>query len=200
MKLRLPLTFDDVTCIQIQKHGDRELTDYELVKVYGNYKDQELRQVDWKLLESGAKHVKEILQTKVNTHRERIEINGIPYGFIPSWADLTAGEYIDLTTYAEKPIENVCKIMSILYRPITRRLGETYEIEPYNGTKENDFHNVSASLYFGAMLFFWNIRKESLRTSLLFLEKELQTELPKSGGGITRFTMWLKRILRKLKR
>ena len=200
MKLRLPLTFDDVTCHQIQKHGDRELSDYDLVKVYGGYKDAELRDIEYSLIEAGAKHLKDILQTKVNKHQPIIEIQGDKFGFIPSWGDLTGGEYIDLTTYAEEPIENVCKIMSILYRPIERQLGDTYEIEKYKGTNEQLFQNVSASLYFGAMLFFWNIKRNSLMTSLQYLEKELQTGLQKNGGGITRCTSWLKKTFFKFKR
>jgi len=199
MKLELPLSYEDIPLKHIVKHGNSDLSDYDLVKIYGGYTYKDLKDVPYKLIEAGAKHVKDVLGSEVTKHFPIIEIEGKDYGFIPDWAELTTGEYIDLTKALEDPIVNATGIMSILYRPITRKIGDTYEIEEYKGKKGHLFNEVSASLYLGASVFFYNIRKESLKTSLNSLEKALVQNSQKNTAGIKLSTFWRGKILPKLK-
>lgn len=200
MKLELPLSYEDIPLKHLAKHGSNELNDYELIKLYGDYSDKDLKDLPYKLIEEGAKHLKEVLGNEVTKHFPIIDVEGVEYGFIPDWGNFTTGEYIDITKALESPIENCKGIMSILYRPVTRKFGDTYEIEPYTGQKGDKFKEVSASLYLGASVFFYNIRKESLRTSLNSLEKALVQKSQKSTVGIKLSTFWQGRILPKLRR
>lgn len=200
MKLKVPLSYEDIPLKHIVKHGNDDLNDYELVKVYGDYTDNDLKDIPYKLIEAGANHIKEVLSSEVTKHFPIIEVEGKEYGFIPDWADLTTGEYIDLTKALEDPVANATGIMSILYRPITRKFGKSYEIEEYTGKKPQVFKEVSASLYLGASVFFYNIRKESLRTSLNSLEKALVQNSQKNTVGIKLSIFWRVKILPRLKR
>jgi len=59
--------------------------------------------------------------------------NDVEYGLIPNFSDdITAGALIDLENYASD--KDWCRMLSILYRPITKKIGNYYEIEPYTGT------------------------------------------------------------------
>ena len=200
MKLVLPLSYEDIPLKHLVKHGQKELNDYELVKLYGEYSDEFVRSLPQKLIEEGAKQVKKCLNEVVNKHYPIIEIEGKEYGFIPDWGEFSGGEYIDITKALETPIVSACHIMSILYRPITRKVGDKYEIEPYTKQKPELFHQCSAALYSGAMVFFYNIKKESLKTSLNSLEKELQRNWGRSTVGIKRFSTWLGKILQRFKK
>ena len=68
---------------------------------------------------------------------DRFELNGVQYGFIPSWKKMSFGEFADLDTLMTKKQEEYLDylhiITAILYRPITKQKSEhKFEIEEYN--------------------------------------------------------------------
>ena len=97
--------------------------------------------------------------------------------------------------------------MAVLYRPITNRLKDTYEIEDYRGDNsyEDVMKHLPLSIALGASLFFWNLESALLRVSLASLEsqtKEIENQTTqsqlssqKSGVGITPYIDLLKATL-----
>lgn len=68
---------------------------------------------------------------------DSFELNGIKYGFIPSWKYMSFAEFVDLDTLmTKKPeeiIENLHIICAIMYRPITNQRKEhDFDIENYD--------------------------------------------------------------------
>lgn len=204
MKLELPLNYEDITISQLLKHGTRELSDIEKVQIYASLSFEDVKGLPIKLIQEGARHIDSILSCPTTKHHKVIEIEGKEYGFIPNWEEFTTGEYIDAEEYTKSIERNAHKLMAIMYRPITRKMGEKYEIEPYKGTSEaNKFKEVSASYLNGMLVFFWTTRRELAITSVRSLEKEmrkLRKQSQASGDGITRSSSWLKRTFSKLKR
>lgn len=102
-----------------------------------------------------------------------INIGGKDYGFEPNLSKISYGAYLDITKYDTLTIdENWAKVMSILYRPIKKKRGALYEIEPYTGEiNEEPFLNLGMDIHFGAISFFL-----SLLTDLpLAIQKSLKT-------------------------
>lgn len=67
----------------------------------------------------------------------KFTLDGIEYGFIPSWRKMSFGEFADLDTLMTKKPDEVLDylhiITAILYRPITKSKSEhNFEIEKYN--------------------------------------------------------------------
>jgi hypothetical protein len=61
-----------------------------------------------------------------------ITVEGVQYGVIPDWTDLTLGEFVDLEAVNSKgTFDNLETLLAICYRPVTRRVKSLYEIEPY---------------------------------------------------------------------
>jgi hypothetical protein len=101
------------------------------------------------------------------------QIEDKKYGFIPSFDDMSYGEYLDLVTYSKKDMwSNIPIIMSILYRPITKTLGKMYEIEKYKGTSEETLALFSDALtmdiVFGATSFFLRLQNDLLIATLTY--------------------------------
>ena len=203
MKLELPLNYEDITISQLLKHGTRELSDIEKVQIYASLSFEDVKGLPIKLIQEGARHIDSILSCPTTKHHKVIEIEGKEYGFIPNWEEFTTGEYIDAEEYTKSIERNAHKLMAVMYRPITRKMGEKYEIEPYKGTSEaNKFKEVSASYLNGMLVFFWTTRRELAITSVRSLEREmrkLKKQSQASGDGITRSSSWLKRTFSKLK-
>ena len=88
------------------------------------------------------------------------EFKGTEYGFIQNLDDITVGEYLDIDTY-QKSESSINKLMSVLYRPIVKKVGKDYSIEKYSGVKNyEDFLELPAVYYFGAMVFFCSLKNE----------------------------------------
>lgn len=118
-----------------------------------------------------------------------IEIDGVEYGFEPNLSQMSYGAYVDITKYDSINIDdNWAEIMSILYRPVTKKVGKLYEIQPYSGNIDKEkFLNVSMDKHFGAVFFFksllMDLSKDTL-SSLMDLKEispSISTTLERSG-------------------
>ena len=97
-----------------------------------------------------------------------IKIDGIEYGFEPNLSQMSYGAYADVTQYKTLTIDkNWAKIMSVLYRPITRKKGDMYTIKAYDGELRDElFLNVGMDVHFGALFFFVNLLMDLLKDIL----------------------------------
>lgn len=136
---------------------------------------------------------------------QKFTLNGVVFGFIPCLEDMTIGEFPDIDTNFYD-INNFNKALAVLYRPITKEIGNTYEIEAYNGT--NTYSDVMKyapmDVVLGARVFFWTLSKDLLTGSTNFLKNlQNQTQKQTSAGttdGIAVFINSLKEISLKLEK
>lgn len=109
-----------------------------------------------------------------------ITIGEVEYGFIPSMNDISVGEWIDLETLlTENSVSNLPRIFALLYRPITKKVNTTYEIEEYDSSKlqsrsELFAEKLSICDIYGSFIFFYLFGKE---LSQLYLDSLSKKEL-----------------------
>ena len=78
-----------------------------------------------------------IIPTSEPAFADKFTLEGVEYGFIQTWKNMTFGEFADLDTLMTKKPEEFLNylhiITAILYRPITKYKGKhKFEIEEYN--------------------------------------------------------------------
>lgn len=107
-----------------------------------------------------------------------VKINDVEYGFEPNLSTITYGAYADITQYDAVTIDkNWAKIMSILYRPVTKKISDMYEIESYQGKIDEELWlGVTMDVHFGALFFFVNLSMDLLKDTLKSLTQT--TEIP----------------------
>lgn len=112
-----------------------------------------------------------------------ITIDGIEYGFEPNLSKMSYGAYADITQYDTIQIDkNWAKIMSILYRPVTKKQKERYDIQTYDGNiDEAKWLNVDMEVHWGALFFFVHLQMDLLKGILSSLKEE---EVPASMRSI----------------
>lgn len=118
--------------------------------------------------------------------------NGVEYGFHPNLSKIEYGAYIDICKYtAEGITKDWAKVMAILYRPITKRVGKLYEVASYTGEEEWEwFNEVGMDVHLGAWFFFINLSMDLLKDTLNSLAKtpdlapNIKHDLEKSGEVI----------------
>ena len=106
---------------------------------------------------------------------DRFELNGIQYGFIPSWKHMSFAEFVDLDTLMNKSnneiIENLHIICAIMYRPIIEQKSEhDFKIEEYDSiTMEERAElfrkELDVKYVLGGQFFFSRFVNQSLNSS-----------------------------------
>ena len=132
-----------------------------------------------------------------------ITIDGKEYGFEPNLSQMTYGAYLDCIKYDTITIDkNWSKIMNILYRPVKKKVGTSYEIEPYSPTFDDaKFLEVGMDIHWGALFFLLDLLK-TLSHSILKSMKgqtemfhQLSIILERSGNRTPQSSNWQKEIL-----
>lgn len=91
-----------------------------------------------------------------------IKVDGIEYGFEPNLSKMTYGAYLDIAKWDTITIDkNWAKIMDILYRPVTRKAGTSYDTKPYDGIiDEGKWYDVGMDIHWSALFFFSGLLKD----------------------------------------
>ncbi len=124
-----------------------------ILKVFYDINPKDARNLKQAQLEMLINKITIVLAQPKSEMKNIIEMNGIKYGLIPNFADITAGELFDLDEmYREK---DFIKLTSILYRPIVgeiNNIGE-YNIGEYEGY-DDKFKEIGLDIVEGYMDFF----------------------------------------------
>lgn len=187
VKLSLPATFADLTLrdLQVLETSEDPMT---CVGAVTGIDWDELREMPRALIQEGFNHLQALRKAETQRHLETFELHGTRYGFVPNWDEFTAGEWIDAEQLCEDFWKNAHKVMALLFRPVTRSVGDRYMIEAYTAKEDpTPFLDMPADQVAGALLFFSTTKNELLTTlesSLIQAAKSQAMTSVKSGGGI----------------
>lgn len=196
LTLQLPESLDDITLDRYAKYSkidftdaSQEFIDRTIMRIFYDIRSDLYKSFEMKDIRILVDAVFEVMEEKppfvmVFKHRDK------EWGFIPDLNAITYGEFVDLQDVSQ----DYAKMMSILYRPVTKRQGENYKIEKYSGYKDNEalLKDMPLSIVAGATGFFLDLWMDLLQNTLKFLrEKDLKLISSKisqkSGDGIAQF-------------
>ena len=200
MKITIPTSLQEITINQwlkfqktVKPDMDTDIISIHLVSIFCNLSLEDTLKISAKDFKDIVKTVTETVNSKPN-FKQRFTFNGVEYGMIPNLDMMSAGEYIDMDKYYST---DVLKFMSVLFRPITNKVFNTYQIETYKGSN-NDLLESPIENYLGANVFFYNLRNELLNATSHYFQQlkqqdkeALEEVLIKNGGGINQFTQLL---------
>ena len=209
----VPSKLSEVTLEQYQKFakintGDNEDTSFlmhKTVEIFCNLELKNVAKIKFSYVKSILNDINKIFEQKSELITT-FTMGGIEYGFIPVLDDMSLGEYIDLDENFSD-WDTMHKAMSVLYRPITIKKGDRYQIEDYDGIKYADvMKKAPLNVVMGCMVFFYRLNNELLKTTLNYLEQEVQKEmtteqlqtLERNGVGIKASMESLKAMLPSL--
>jgi len=141
------------------------------------------------------------------SHSLKFNLQGVTFGFLPNIDEITYGENKDVTSYLND-WQTMHKAMSVLYRPITNKIGNKYLLEPYGGTHKHSelMKQMPLGVVFGAMVFFWTLTNDLLKAIPNYLQKEAEREQMngqisvENGEAIKRYTHLLRETLEDLQK
>ena len=118
-------------------------------------------------LTSIVNDLKKLLSKTDYELQRQITIDGVKYGLEPNLSELPYGAYLDISSFESISLdENWSKIMAILYRPITKKRGLLYEIQPYKGYEKKDTEkwlDVSMDFHFSVFFYFLGLYQDLVK-------------------------------------
>jgi len=222
IELEVPTTLEDIKLWQYQKymkvveaHKDAEQTEelidflnMKLVEIFCNVSLKDVSKISVR----GYKRILDILNKAFEEKPklvQRFDLEGVDMGFIPKLDDISLGEYIDIENNLSD-WQKIHKAMAVLYRPVNFKLGNKYDIAPYEINEEIQevMKEMPMNVVLSSMVFFYSLGTELLLAIPRYLEKNLTKEnmqqleqyLEKNGDGINQSMLSLKGMSRTLKR
>ena len=193
----------------VDKSNDEEFIGQKTIEIFCGLKMKDVVKVKWSDVKSLTLHLNEIFKAKPK-FQATFKIQDTEFGFIPNLEDMTFGEYIDLESNISS-VETFHKAMAVMYRPITKKVKDRYEIFEYTGTDE--FSEVMKfaplNVVLGATVFFSTLGSDLVQHTLTSLEKEIQKNpkimtlakernLINDGDGTIQSMRFLKETLQSL--
>lgn len=202
MRIEVPTSLEHITIKQFLKwkhateNSSEEFLPFQLISIFCNIELNEVIKIPLKQFEDIIFTIGKALE-ETPKHVQRFMMNGVEYGFIPNFDNVSTAEYVDLDTYIDT---DVLKAMMVMYRPINQTFGkDLYNIKEYNGTDGFEIMNdAPASVFLGAKVFFWNLGTDLKNYIPRYLERVTTEEekiiLEKNGVGISQLTQLLEGI------
>lgn len=212
IELTIPTSLNEITLEQYQKflyivknNEDNDFIQLKTIEIFCNVPLNLVSQMSLK----DVNEINEILTkmlSEMPKHKLTFTLGNTEFGFITNLDEITLGEFRDLDSYITD-WDTMHKAMAVLYRPITKKVKEKYQIEPYNGTHTyaDVMKHMPLDVALGGSVFFYNLGKDLLKASLNYLEKNKevlttheQDNLLKSGDGIQVSINLLREMLQDL--
>ena len=206
VELSVPTNLESIELWQYQKYmdvvetnKDQEATEFLNLKLVEIFCGVSLKDVS-SIRKQDFNKITEIIgnafaeETPLIRH---FELDGIEFGFVPNLDKISIGEYIDIESNLSG-FKNMHKAMAVLYRPVTKKHKEKYQVEEYTGYSKYSealkYMPLNAAL--GAMVFFYRLEKDLLNITLKCLEEEKDNKqiiqalrrFQVNGDGISQFT------------
>jgi hypothetical protein len=174
---------------------------------------EEIENADYQEVFNAAQIIADYFLSEGTEFINKFEFNGKHYKFI-DLPNLTFGEFIDIDTFLQKPVNERKKEMNMLMAMLYREVDENGNYKPYDSkqleVKAQEFKKLSIKYINGASSFFlrlekilqgdtkvsfWSKRKTILKLSWMLLKFVVLTIF---GGGLVLLYHWPMKTLRKL--
>lgn len=190
MKVNIPATYSSITLSQFVKVMTAKGS-IEKVCAITKQSKKVVRSWPVETIEKVINLWDEVVGKKTIKHTPTFKSSlfGKRLGLIPDFTAMSLGEDIDARNYAstiwsgnsEKPnYHDLPKLMALLFRPVTFRIGDRYEIEPYNPDSVKHLHiidDMTMDRVEGALLFFSTIASEQINILPQYLLDKAEKEM-----------------------
>ena len=213
LQITIPTSLEEITLEQYQKflsiakdNPDGEFIQHKMVEIFCGIDLKNAAKISYKDVNEITTNLSNLFNQKYDLKRT-FKLGNTEFGFITNLDEITLGEYTDLDKYISN-WDMMHNAMAVLYRPITKKLKDKYQIEEYNGSytycDAMKFMPVDVAL--GAMVFFYNLGNELLKSTIHYLENNQEFQnivnnhnLEINGVGIHHSMLSLREMLEDLK-
>ena len=211
VKIHIPDTLGEITLEQYQEYlkiqeqeKDQYVLGSKMIEIFCKVPFKNIFEYRVSHINRISKTLSDIFNQETKYLVKHFKIGNVQYGFIPELDKMSFGEYVDLDTYF-KDWQDMHKAMSVLYRPVTQKYSDRYNIEKYKADDGEHMKQMPLDACFSSIVFFYNLGNDLSRTMLDYMNPEekqifLQSQtLDQNGVGISQFMHSLKEMLQSTK-
>ena len=213
VEIQIPSSLSEITLEQYQKftkintdeNQDSSFLMHKTVELFCNLNLKDIAKIKFIYVQEILNDINNLFEPKQDLI-PTFNLNGVEYGLIPVLDDMTLGEYIDLDeTFTDW--DTMHKAMAVLFRPVSFKKGDRYQIEDYEGLDKAELmKQMPLDVVMGCMFFFWSLNEELLKTTLNYLSQEVPNQLTteqlktlaKNGDGSIAYGNYLTQMLNDL--
>jgi hypothetical protein len=212
LELTIPTQLSEIKLAQYQaflkiadNNEDSEFLHQKMVQYFCGVDLRDIANIKYKQVMEITASINEMFKV---SHKliPRFKMGGVEFGMIPNFENITQGEFVDLDTYISD-WQEMHKAMAVLFRPITKKVNDKYQIEDYNGsiTYSEVMKHAPLDVVLGATVFFYHLGNELMSSTLTYLEGNPKVQslmnkhnLENGGDGIHLSMLSLKETLEGL--
>lgn len=175
IEIIIPENLNDITLGDYQEYITlEEPTEQDIFRIFYNLTPSDMYKIKSSDASYMVNQVVSILQHKP-MHLNRFILGGVEFGMIPDLEEISYGENKDIVAYISEP-RNWHRMMAVLYRPITKKTGDKYKIEEYDGSNKysNVMKEAPLGVALGVMVFFWNLINALLSVTPNYIKKQTE--------------------------
>lgn len=212
LQITVPTSLNEITLDQYQRfvsimenNPESDFVQQKMIEIFCNVPLKLVPTIPLKEVNEIIALLNEIFNAEYKL-KPIFKLGNTNFGFIPNLDEISLGEFSDLDAYFGK-WDKMHNAMAVLYRPVTEKYKDKYNIEDYNGsvTYCDIMKHMPMDVVMGAMVFFYNLSSELMISSLNYLEKNPQVQamidkhnLEQNGDGIHLSMLYLKEMLEDL--
>ena len=172
-KYQLPNSISIDKYVKIYKAKELFTDEYFAAKIINIVCDtplDDLLDSDYQEVNYLAAQILEMIPIDKPKFKDRFEIDGVHYGFFPTWKELSFAEFVDMDTISTKKPDELLGMLHILaaimYRPIIEEKShhdfqiEKYDVDKMKVRSEIFKNKLDISYVLGAQFFFINYAKK----------------------------------------
>ena len=212
LELTIPTQLSEIKLAQYQAflkiadtNEDSEFLHQKMVQYFCGVDLRDIANIKYKQVMEITASINEMFKV---SHKliPRFKMGGVEFGMIPNFENITQGEFVDLDTYISD-WQEMHKAMAVLFRPITKKVNDKYQIEDYNGsiTYSEVMKHAPLDVVLGATVFFYHLGNELMSSTLTYLEGNPKVQslmnkhnLENGGDGIHLSMLSIKETLEGL--
>jgi len=175
VELIIPSNLSEISLKQYQKflkiqetNDDSYFLQCKMIEIFCNLDAKSARLLKLTDADRIVEIINNMFEAKPSLIRT-FKIGGVEYGIIPDLDEMSLGEYIDLDTYIGD-WQNMQIAMNVLYRPISKKIGDKYLINEYTLDAKEKLEEIPMDVVLGAIFFLWNLGIDLSKTMVNYLE------------------------------
>jgi len=178
-KIIVPNNLKEITLGQYQRFAkindseqDADFYEKKMIEIFCSINLEDVNKIEYKSI----KKVIGILNKMFDAKPELIhsfQIDNIKFGFHPKLDAMSFGEFVDLDT-SLTDWKTMHEAMNVLYRPITKNLFGSYEIEDYMPDVNYNMKEMPLEAALSAIFFLIDLEKELMKLTRNYSQQALK--------------------------
>lgn len=182
IEITIPTSLSEIPLCRYQEFvkvrtdsNDEELVAFKMISLLCDVKLEDVSKMTLKSINELIIHLTKLFEEKPK-FKTTFTLGGMEFGFINDLENISYGEYIELEKYLSD-WTTYHKAMAVMYRPITSKFKNKYEIAEHKTMPEMQdvMKFVPLDIAMSSSVFFWNLGQELLVATLSYLETEILT-------------------------